>query len=78
MISLAVITAFLTTIITLFFHSISDAWTNLKTETKEVYATNIQNFIEEVKKDFTDKPTKRRTKEPDDFEEGPDEVKAWC
>ena len=78
MISLAVITAFLTTIITLFFHSISDAWTNLKTKTKEVYATNIQNFIEEVKKDFTDKPTKRRTKEPDDFEGDPDEVKAWC
>jgi len=78
MISLAIITAFLTTIITLFFHSISNAWMNLKTETKEVYATNIQNFIEEVKKDFTNKPTKQRTKEPDDFEGDPDEVKAWC
>jgi len=78
MISLAVITAFLTTIITLFFHSISDAWTNLKAETKEVYATNVQNFIEEVKKDFTDKLTKRRMKEPNDFEGNPDDVRAWC
>jgi len=78
MISLAVITAFLTTIITLFFHSISDAWTNLKAETKEVYAMNVQNFIEEVKKDFTDKPTKRRMKEPNDFEGNPDDVRAWC
>jgi len=56
MISLTIITAFLTTI--MFFNSISHAWTNLKAETKEVYATNIQNFIEEVKKDFTDKPAK--------------------
>jgi len=58
MISLTVITAFLTTIIALFFNSISDAWTNLKAKTKEVYATNVQNFIEEVKKDFADKLTK--------------------
>jgi len=34
--------------------------------------------MEEIKKDLTDKPTKRRTKEPNDFKGGPDEVKAWC
>jgi len=51
---------------------------NLKAETKEVYATNVQTFIEEVRKDFADKPAKRRTKEPDDFEENPDEVRVWC
>jgi len=56
---------------------ISDAWTNLKAETKEVYTTNVQNFIE-VKKDFADKPTKQRMKEPNDFEGNPDEVRAWC
>jgi len=39
---------------------------------------SVQNFVKEIKKDFTDKPTKRRMKEPDNFEEGPDEVKAWC
>ena len=78
MISLAVITAFLTTIITLFFNSISEAWTNLKTETKEVYATNVQTFIEEIRKDFADKPTKRKMKEPDNFKGSPDEVRAWC
>ena len=76
MISLTVIMVFLTTIIALFFNSISKAWTDLKDETKEVYATNVQTFIEEVRKDFADKPTKWRTKEPDDFEGGPDEVKA--
>jgi len=58
MIPLAIITAFLTTIISLFFNSISKAWTSLKAETKEVYATNVQSFIEEVRKDFADKPTK--------------------
>ena len=78
MIPLAVIMVFLTTIITLFFNSISKAWTNLKAETKEVYATNVQTFIEEIRKDFTDKPTKRRMKEPDDFEGNPNEVRAWC
>jgi len=78
MISLAVITAFLTTIITLFFNSISKAWMNLKAETKEVYATNVQTFIEEVRKDFADKPTKRKMKEPDDFKGSPDKVRAWC
>jgi len=78
MILLAVITAFLTTIITLFFNSISEAWTNLKAETKEVYATNVQTFIEEIRKDFVDKPTKRKMKEPDDFEGSPDEVRTWC
>jgi len=72
MIPLAIITAFLTTIISLFFNSISEAWTSLKAETKEVYATNVQTFIEEVRKDFADKPTKRRMKEPDDFEGNPD------
>ena len=54
MILLTVIIAFLTTIITLFFNSISEAWTNLKAKTKEVYATNVQTFIEEVRKDFAD------------------------
>jgi len=78
MIPLTVITAFLTTIIILFFNSIFKAWTNLKAETKEVYATNVQIFIEEVRKDFADKPTKRQMKEPDDFKGNPDEVRAWC
>jgi len=78
MILLTIITAFLTTIIALFFNSISNAWTNLKAKTKEVYVTNVQNFIEEVKKDFADKPTKRRMKEPNDFEGSPNEVRAWC
>jgi len=76
MISLAVITAFLTTIITLFFNSISKAWINLKAKTKEVYTMNVQTFIEEVRKDFADKPTKRQMKELDNFEENPDEVRA--
>jgi len=65
MISLAVITAFLTTIITLFFNSLSDAWKDLGKETKDAYAISVQNFMEEVKKDFADKPAKRKTKEPD-------------
>jgi len=39
---------------------------------------NVQTFIEEVRKDFADKPTKQRTKEPNDFEGNPDEVRAWC
>jgi len=78
MIPLAVITAFLTTIISLFFNSISKAWTSLKAETKEVYAANVQTFIEEVRKDFADKLAKQRTKEPDDFKGNPDEVRAWC
>jgi len=78
MIPLTVITAFLTTIITLFFNSISEAWTNLKAKTKEVYAMNVQTFIEEVRKDFTDKPAKKRTKEPNDFKGNPDKVRAWC
>jgi len=76
MISLTVITAFLTTIITLFFNSISKAWTDLKDEMKEIYATNVQTFIEEVRKDFANKPAKRRMKEPNDFEGNPDEVRA--
>jgi len=74
MISLTVIMAFLTTIIALFFNSISKAWTDLKDKTKEFYATNVQTFIEEVRKDFTDKPAKQRTKEPNDFEGSPGEV----
>jgi len=32
--------------------------------------------MEEVKKDFTDKPAKKRIKEPDDFKESPDKVRA--
>ena len=78
MIPLAVITAFLGTIITLFFNSLADTWKDLGKETKNVYATSVQNFVEEIRKDFTDKPARRRAKEPDDFEGGPDEVKAWC
>jgi len=58
MIPLAVITAFLTTIISLFFNSISEAWMSLKAEKKKVYAANVQTFIEEVRKDFADKPAK--------------------
>jgi len=77
MILLTVITAFLTTIIILFFNSLSHAWKDLKTETKDVYATSIQNFIEEVKKDFADKLTKKRMKEPDNFKGNPDKVRAW-
>ena len=50
----------------------------MKAETKEVYATNIQTFIGEVRKNFADKPTKRQMKEPDDFEGNPNEIRAWC
>ena len=78
MISLAVITAFWTTVITLFFNSLSDAWKDLGSEAKDAYITNVQNFVEEVKKDFADKLTKRKIKEPDDFEGNPDKVGAWC
>ena len=77
MIPLAIITVFLTTIIFLFFNFISEAWTSLKAETKEVYAVNVQTFIEEVRKDFTNKLAKWRIKEPNDFKGNPDEVKAW-
>ena len=76
MILLAVITAFLTTIITLFFNSLSDAWKNLGKEAKDAYATSVQNFVEEVKRDFANKLTKRKTKEPNDFKGSPDEVRA--
>ena len=34
--------------------------------------------MEEIKKDFANKPAKKKAKEPDDFKGGPDEVKAWC
>jgi len=34
--------------------------------------------VEEIKKDFADKPVKRRIKEPNDFEGNPDKVRAWC
>jgi len=78
MISLTIITAFLTTIITLFFNSLSNTWKDLGKEAKDAYATSIQNFMEEVKKDFADKLTKRKMKEPDNFEESPDEIRAWC
>ena len=77
MILLAIITAFLTTIITLFFNSLSDTWKDLKTETKNVYVTSIQNFVEKVKKDFADKPTKKWMKELDNFKGNPDKVRAW-
>jgi len=39
---------------------------------------SVQNFVEEIKKNFADKPAKRRAKEPDNFEGSPDKVKAWC
>jgi len=78
MILLTVITIFLTTIITLFFNSLSDAWKDLRSKTKDAYATSIQNFVEEVKKDFSDEPTQRRMKEPNNFEGNPDKVRAWC
>jgi len=38
---------------------------------------NVQTFIEELRKDFADKPTKRQMKELDNFEENLDEVRAW-
>jgi len=57
MISLAVITAFLITIITLFSNSLSDAWKDLRSKTKDTHTTSIQNFVEKVKKNFFDKPT---------------------
>ena len=76
MISLTIIMAFLTTIITLFFNSLSNAWKDLESETKDTYIASIQNFIKEVKKDFADKLTKRKIKEPDDFKGNPDEVRA--
>ena len=78
MISLAIIMTFLTTIITLFFSSLSDTWKDLESEAKDAYVASIQNFIEEVKKDFADKLAKRRIKEPDDFKESSDKVRAWC
>jgi len=34
--------------------------------------------MEEVKKDFTNKPAKRKIKEPDNVKGSPDEVRAWC
>ena len=76
MISLTIIIAFLTTIITLFFNSLSNAWKDLESETKDTYIASIQNSIKEVKKDFADKLTKRKIKEPDDFKGNPDEVRA--
>ena len=76
MISLTIIMAFLTTIITLFFNSLSNAWKDLESETKDTYIASIQNSIKEVKKDFADKLTKRKIKEPDDFKGNPDEVRA--
>ena len=76
MISLAIITAFLTTIIILFFNSLSNTWKDLGSKAKDTYAASIQNFIEEVKKDFADKLAKRRIKEPNDFKESLDKVRA--
>ena len=78
MISLTIITAFLTTIITLFFNSLSDTWKDLEKEAKDAYVTSVQNFVEEVKRDFANKPTKRKTKKLDDFKGSLDEVRAWC
>jgi len=77
MILLTVITAFLDTIITLFFNFLADAWKDLRKKTKNIYATSVQSFVEEIKKDFVDKPAKRRAKEPDNFEGSLDKVKAW-
>ena len=37
---------------------------------------SIQNFIKEVKKDFFNKPAKKKIKEPDNFEGSPDKVKV--
>jgi len=68
MIPLTIITAFLSTIITLFFNSLANAWKDLGKETKNIYAMSVQNFVEEIKKDFADKPAKRRAKEPNNFE----------
>jgi len=39
---------------------------------------NVQTFIKEVRKDFANKQAKQRTKEPNDFKESPNEVRAWC
>ena len=78
MIPLTVIMSFLGTIITLFFNSLANAWKDLGKETKNVYAISVQNFVEEIKKDFTDKLDKRRAKEPNNFEGSLDKVKAWC
>ena len=39
---------------------------------------SVQSFVEEIKKDFVDKPAKRKAKEPNDFKGSPDKVKAWC
>ena len=78
MILLAVIMAFLGTIITLFFNFLANAQKDLGKETKNVYAMSVQNFVKEIKKDFADKPAKRRAKKPNDFERSPDKVKAWC
>ena len=78
MIPLAIIMVFLTTIIILFFNSLSNAWKDLESKTKEVYVTSIQTFIEEVKKDFADKLAKRWMKELNNFEGNLDEIRAWC
>ena len=73
MIPLTIIMAFLTTIITLFFNFLFNP---LRTETKNTYAMSIQNFIKEVKKDFSDKPAKKKMKKPDNFERSLDKVKV--
>ena len=73
MILLAIIMVFLTTIITLFFNFL---FNSLRTETKDTYAMSIQNFIKEVKKDFFNKPAKKKIKKPDNFEGSPDKVKV--
>ena len=50
----------------------------LEKKTKNIYAMSVQSFVEEIKKDFVDKPAKRKAKEPNDFKGSPDKVKAWC
>ena len=52
MIPTAVIIAFLTTILTLFYNPLIVAWNALTDKTQNTYATDIQTFMQEVKKDF--------------------------
>jgi len=58
MILLATITIFLTTIIILFFNLLSNAWNDLTNKARNTYVTNIQNFVKEVRRDFSTKPDK--------------------
>jgi len=78
MIPTAVIIAFLTTILTLFYNPLIAAWNALTDKTQNTYATDIQTFMQEVKKNFSTKPNRQRMKEPNDFEGNPDKVRVWC